>query len=61
MKHVFFDPNAPTRAFCRLVSVREFYSTVQLFVCTACRVSERAHVQPRCPRCLELMRRAEGP
>jgi bacterioferritin-associated ferredoxin len=59
MKNVYFDPNAPNRAFCRLVSTREFYTTAQLFVCSSCRITERTHVQPRCPRCLELMVRVE--
>jgi uncharacterized paraquat-inducible protein A len=53
------DPYAPNPAYQRLLSVREVYETPQVFVCTACRVSELVNVQPRCPRCLTLMTRTD--
>ena len=57
MKNIEPDPDAQNRAFCVLLPVREFYTSEQLFV--YCRMSVRAFITPRCPRCGQLMLRVE--
>lgn len=49
------DPSAPRLGISQLVSTREYYDEPVLFVCVPCRYSEKAHIQIRCPMCLELM------
>ena len=39
----------------KLVSARVAYDREVVWVCVACAVSDRAWVQPRCPRCQRLM------
>ena len=53
--NVVRDPTAPRLGVSQLVSVRQFYETQQVFVCSPCRYSEFSHIQLRCPNCNRLM------
>jgi hypothetical protein len=53
------DDLAPDSSYAQLVATRTYYPELQTWVCTAHRYSEKAHMQIRCPMCLQLMTRVE--
>jgi hypothetical protein len=42
-----------------VLSKRRGYDVPVLWVCVPCKISEQEHIQPRCPRCLNLMEEAK--
>jgi len=58
--NVVRDPSAPRLGISQLMRVRTYFDTLQTFVCSPCRYSEKSHIQVRCPNpaCQRLMVRA---